>query len=156
EHRLVAAPPLHPRGGLVERELLEQVGAARVVELVVVGLGERGELEAGDRLDAAGPQLAAVQAVAIVLRDAGGGGADPGPGGARRGSGDRGGLAGAGGAAGDAGDRTPDAGGGRLAPDADREHRLLRRRQRWQRVVDGALHDVERDAAAGARGDRLG
>ena len=41
EHGVIAAPPQLARGHLVERELLDQIGAARLVELVVVGLGER-------------------------------------------------------------------------------------------------------------------
>src|SRR5262249_11575790 len=70
EQRLVTAAPEPARGFLVEMQLIHEAGAARFVELVVGRFAELGDLETGRRLDAARPQLATIETVAIVLRDA--------------------------------------------------------------------------------------
>src|SRR5687767_4868418 len=89
EQRLVAAPPELARGVFVDHQAFHQICAARLVELVVASLVELIDLEAGWALDAARPQLAAIQAVTIVLRHARRGGADLRPRGSRLCGGDR-------------------------------------------------------------------
>src|SRR6185503_3903336 len=115
------------------------------VERVVIGLGEVAELETGGRLDAAGPQLTAVETVAIVVRHRRGGVADLGPRGARLRGGGRRSFARTTGAASDARHRLADGSGRGVAPDPDRECLLLGGGKCGQRVIADAGRDVERD-----------
>src|SRR5262249_4539836 len=67
EHRVIAASPELARGDLVERELLDQIGAAGLLELVVVRLAARTDLEPRPPRDSTPPPVAAVPCASILV-----------------------------------------------------------------------------------------